>query len=135
MVGSTQVRTPGGNRALEELKEGDMVLDEFGNPVPVTGSGPGGVALVMDILVLGKPWACCRPDSMWLVREGGHAVGLKRASGLKAGDRVLAHLEGLPFGTGFTVQTGALRKESTWKLALASRTGHYVLGSGLIARV
>jgi len=123
----TRVLTPGGHRAIETLRDGDLVL---------TGRGPDGAERTASILSVHQSAAS---RTLRLVASGdvivttdGHpfrkaGAGWTRAGDLKAGDEVLA-INGSARVDSIEVQDGA----TVWNLRLNESSAYLVGRQGMI---
>ena len=139
MIKTTLVKTPTGAKSITELKAGDLVCNEFGKPVAVRQVVAKGREPVVDILVSGRTWVTCTKESRWLVKEPcgpkQAIMEIKKVSEFTPSNRVLAVMEGRPFGFGFSVAIGADegREEETFGIDVDSETNLYQLDNGLVA--
>lgn len=67
----TLVMTPAGPTKIEDLKVGDIVYDENGNPVKVFDVIDQGIQYVYDLVNHGILLASCTLDHKWLIRHLG----------------------------------------------------------------
>ena len=139
MIKTTLVKTPTGAKSITELKAGDLVCNEFGKPVAIKQVVARGKEPVVDILVSGRTWATCSKEHRWLVKEPcgpkQAIMEIKKVSEFTPSNRMLAVMEGRPFGFGFSVAIGADegREEETFGIDVDSETNLYQLDNGLVA--
>jgi len=138
MIRSTLIKTPTGAKPITDLKEGDLVCNEFGKPVAVRQVVARGKKPVVDILVSGQTWATCSKDHRWMVKEScgpkQAIVEIKKVSEFTPSNRVLAVMDGRPFGFGLSVAVGTeIREEETFEIDVESDTNLYLLANGLVA--
>jgi hypothetical protein len=136
MIRDTLVRTPSGAKSIVELGVGDLVCNEFGNPVRVKRVISRGREPVVDLLVNGKLWASCSREHRWLVKEccgPKQAIyELKKVSDFISSDRLV--LEGHPFGIGVSVAISSdYREDEIFDFDVESGTSLYLLENGLVA--
>lgn len=62
----TQVATPAGPKAIEDIAVGDQVYDECGQPIRVLATWANGIREVADVTNRGRTIAVCTEDHVWL---------------------------------------------------------------------
>ena len=66
---STIIPTPNGLRKVSEIKKGDLLFDQYGNPTKVLGAFPQGKKEVYEITFGDKRTAKCCIDHIWSVHK------------------------------------------------------------------
>lgn len=138
MIKSTLVKTPTGAKQIVELKEGDLVCNEFGKPVTVTQVVAKGRRPIVNLVIGGQPFATCSREHRWLVKEccgpKQFYMELRSVSDFSTSNRLVTILEGKPFGCGLSVTIDDQHiEDETFDIDVDSETHLYLLDSGLIA--
>lgn len=128
LAAGTLVRTPRGNRAIENMKKGDTVFDEGGNKIKVVKTYKNGGKEVVGLWYQGELLVECTTNHRFLIHnwEKGSQGTLKQVSEFQPGDRIV-RLDDSPI----EVEVKPAGLAETYNLMVDSYTNLYILNCGL----
>lgn len=130
----TLVATPAGPCPIEDLKVGDTVYNEYGNPILVKATIYQGVKEVVDLTHRNVVHASCTPDHIWEVATSeGNRVCKKLKDFLKTDAIVRVNLDNPSASTTkLTIKVKNKRQEECYDIEVDSDTNLYCLANGLV---